>query len=187
MKRYIGWVGNGVIAVLLVAMAVLVFFSVGSKISSDGMPKFVNYKLMVVLSGSMSPVFEAGDAIIVKFVDIPLIKTGDIITFKDPADAKRIVTHRVIEIQNKKNLAFKTKGDANSLQDNLPVPAGNVIGKMKFSIPYFGHTVEFAKTKKGLVWLIIVPGVLVILGELRHIAKTMAEKEKNNEEVARSG
>ena len=187
MKKYISMAGNIIIAFLLVAMVVLVFFSVGAKLSPDGIAKMANYKLMVVLSGSMSPVFEAGDVVIVAANKKPAYNKGDVITFKDPEDGKRVITHRVVEVLKEgKQFSYRTKGDANNVADQKPVPASNIIGQQKWRIPYFGRLVEFAKTKQGLVWLIIVPGILIIVSELRSIAKAITEEieRKKREAVA---
>ncbi|MBU7005677.1 signal peptidase I [Phosphitispora fastidiosa] len=178
--------GNAFIAVLVLVMVVLVFFTVGSKISPDGLPKLADYRLMVVLSGSMSPVFEAGDVIAVSGQKKQTeYQKGDVITFKDPEDTKRIVTHRVAEVvKDDTGVSYRTKGDANGSIDSKPVPADNVIGQQTIRIPYFGRVVEFAKTKQGLVWLIIVPGVLIIVSELRSIGKAITgEVEKKKQEA----
>lgn len=189
MKKYAKWAGNLIVGVLLVVMLVLVFFTVGSKFSPDGLPKIGKYQLMVVLSGSMSPVFEAGDVIIVSGKKDPdQYKKGDIITFKDPQDPKKIVTHRIIEAVKKgKLVSYRTKGDANKVPDLVPVPSGNVLGQQKLGIPYFGRLVEFAKTKQGLIWLIIVPGFFIIASELRNIAKVITDEieRKKREAVAK--
>jgi len=185
MKNVFKILGNVMVVVLMILLVALVFFTISSKKNKDGIPKLGGYQLLVVLSGSMRPVFNEGDVIIVQAVAVSGIKKGAIITFKDPEDSNRIVTHRVIDIQKHKGLVFKTKGDANNTADRLAVPAGNIIGQMKFKIPYMGKGVEFAKTKKGLVWLIIVPGTLVILSEVRHLAKILADTERKKQEGAR--
>ncbi len=186
--KYLRWAGNTIVIFLLAIMVVPVFFSVSSKLSPDGMPKVADYKLMVVLSGSMSPVFKAGDVIVVSGAKkSDQYQKGDIITFKDPEDSRRIVTHRVTEvIRDGNGVSYRTKGDANNVADLKPVPAENVIGQQKWRIPYFGRLVEFAKTKKGLVWLILVPGILIIVSELRSIAKAITDEveRKKREAVA---
>jgi len=186
--RYLQWAGNAIVIFLLAIMGVLVFFTVGSKLSPDGMPKFTDYRLMVVLSGSMSPVFEAGDVIVVSGAKkTDGYQKGDVITFKDPENPKRVVTHRVTEvIRDGNGVSYRTKGDANSEPDRLAVPSINVIGQQKLHIPYLGKVVEFANTKRGFIWLIVVPGILIIIGELRNISKIIADEveKKKREAVA---
>lgn len=178
MKKALKWVGNIITVILVLAMAVLVFFTLGGKLSKDGLPKIAKYKMMVVLSGSMHPAFEAGDVVIVfENPKKDSYKKDDIITFKDPGDIKRIITHRIVEVLNEKNLvSYKTKGDANDTADLKPVPAINVIGQEKMHIPYLGRAVEFAKTKQGFIWLIVVPGLFIILSELRGISKAITNE-----------
>lgn len=180
------WTGNTIVAFILVVMVVLVFFTVGARVTPDGLPKLADYKLMVVLSGSMSPVFEAGDVIVVSGTKSGKeYKKGDIITFKDPEEAARVVTHRVVEVlRDGDTVSYKTKGDANSTPDTSPVPSGHVIGRQELTIPYFGRVVEFSKTKQGLIWMIFMPGVFIIVSELRNITKAVAnEVEKKKREA----
>ncbi|GAB4259546.1 signal peptidase I [Thermincola ferriacetica] len=186
LRKFMKWIWNIIIGLLLMSMAVLVFFSLGAKISPEGLPGIGSYKMMVVLSGSMSPAFEAGDVIVVSGAKKKdAYQKGDVITFKDPEDDKRIVTHRVVEvIREGKQVSYRTKGDANDAADQKPVPAANVIGQQKWHIPYFGRVVEFAKTRQGLVWMIIVPGIVIILSELRSIGKAITDEiERKRREV----
>lgn len=178
MKKKLKIVANIVFALLIAAMAVLAFFSVSSKISSDGVSKIANYRFMTVLSGSMHPAFEAGDVIVVDG-ERDQFRKDDIITFKDPLDSKRIITHRVAEVlQNVKGISYRTKGDANNATDLNLVPQANVIGIYKIHVPKIGYAINFAKTTKGLIWLIIVPGILIIINELRAIAKAISEEKE---------
>lgn len=184
MKKVWSFVSNIMVVILIILLVVLVFFTISPKKTKGGIPGLGGLQLMVVLSGSMKPVFNEGDVIIVRPAPVSNIKKGDIITFKDPEDPNRAVTHRVTDIRRDKGLVFKTKGDANNTADRLAVPAGNIIGRMEIRIPYLGKVMEFAKTKKGLVWLIIAPGILVILSEIRYIAKIMADGERKEQEGA---
>lgn len=156
-----------------------------SKFSGDGSSKLGAYEMMVVLSGSMSPHFNAGDVIIVSTSKLGEYNVGDVITFKDPEDARKIVTHRVAEVQKNGNrVMYRTKGDANSTADPKPVPGSNIIGLQKWSVPYFGKVIEFTKTKQGLILLIILPGILIIASEIRVLAKAMNyQSEENKREV----
>lgn len=189
LKKTLHWAANVLVTVLLIAMVVLVFFSVSSKFSGDGTSKFGSYKMLVVLSGSMSPYFNAGDVIIDSTEKKAQYNVGDVITFKDPEDPKKIITHRIIEVvHDGDKLSYHTKGDANNSADPKPIPASNVIGNQKWNIPYFGRVVEFAKTKQGLALLVILPGLLIIAGEFKNLVKVIAEESiSNNEREVVSG
>lgn len=188
MKKELHLIGSIVATMLMVLMIVLVFFLLSAKLSADGTTRLGSYQLMVVLSGSMSPQFEAGDVIVVAAQHNAQYRVGDVITFEDPQDGTRVITHRVVEIIPEGSaLQYRTKGDANDAADPLPVPAENVIGRQVWNIPYFGWVVEFAKTKQGIVALIIAPSLAVIVNEFRGMVILIREEElKRQRELEQS-
>ncbi len=123
-----------------------------------------NYKMMVVLSGSMEPTIKTGSIVVVKPESI--YKEGDVITFKDPNKPKYSITHRIAEIKGDK---FITKGDANKAADNDNIGKNQVLGKLLLAVPFVGYPVNFAKTQNGLIILIIIPAVIIIYSELLNI------------------
>lgn len=122
----------------------------------------------VVQSGSMTPAIPAGSLVIVS----PQSQyfENDIITYytndQNGARQKLPTTHRIIELVKGQNLGFKTQGDANNSPDPFITPAKNVIGKVIFHLPYFGRFTAFAKSKNGLIFLIVAPAVLLVYTEL---------------------
>lgn len=132
----------------------------------------------VVLSASMSPAIEAGDVVIVNGVSPDEISQGDVITFQaspghqsTTPDVNR-VTHRVVEVVEKDGqVQFRTKGDANEEADAQLVPGSAVVGTVLFSIPFIGYFVTYAGTKLGIIAFVVVPSVLLIVGELWDLLK----------------
>jgi signal peptidase len=110
--------------------------------------------------------------------DPSAIQAGDIITYKGNDDSETLTTHRVMEVNNDGGLEFVTKGDANDVLDGSPVPAANIVGVVNYSVPYLGHLMAFTQTKKGLIALVFIPGMLVIIMELRNLFKYAAEMEE---------
>lgn len=183
MKKALSLAGNVVFAVMILFVLALLFIVLSDKIDRGNGHRAAGYRIYVVLSGSMKPVFDAGSVIAVKGVDPKTVAVGDIITFSDPEDGKRNVTHRVTGIQNKDGaLSFVTKGDANEEADFTPVPAANVLGRTICWVPYAGFLVEFAKGKKGLLLFLIIPGVFFILLELKNLFKYAREYEAEQKE-----
>lgn len=74
----------------------------------------------------MNPVFEKGDIVYVKKVDLANLKQDDIITFM-PQDGTILVTHRITKIEQENNLIY-TKGDANSNEDFTPIRYEDIVG-----------------------------------------------------------
>ncbi|MDA8234126.1 MAG: signal peptidase I [Clostridia bacterium] len=184
MNTFLKYLSNVMTKLIILLLIVLGAFTISSRQSSNGLPKLAGYQFMVVLSDSMSPSINAGDVIMVRHVAVSAIKKGDIITYKDPADLNRYVTHRVVGIHKGKGLEFGTKGDANNAVDNLMVPAKNLIGSLEVRIPKIGHLVKYTNSTKPLIWLVIVPALLALLSEIVQIAKALSDEEKRKQERA---
>jgi signal peptidase len=123
-----------------------------------------NMKLLTVLSGSMEPQIHTGSLIFIR--PAGEYNVGDIVT-KTTEEKDVTVTHRIIEkemIDGK--VMFTTKGDANNVADNEKVPQEKIVGKVFLNTPYLGYAVNFAKTKQGLILIIIIPAVIIIFEEL---------------------
>ncbi|MGI6582777.1 MAG: signal peptidase I [bacterium] len=161
----------------LVLMAVLVLSLLQSRFTGSA-PTIAGHHLYVVLSGSMSPAFETGSLVVVRPVEAEDIAVGDIITFREPGEETKLTTHRVVEIEKQGGLHFITKGDANGVVDQEPVPAENLVGRVVLAIPYAGYVADFAQTKQGLVTMVIIPGILIIIFEARNLLRYAGELER---------
>ncbi|GAB6172786.1 signal peptidase I [Paradesulfitobacterium aromaticivorans] len=180
MKRFLKWTGNIITAVLLLGLLLVTYFSISAKLSGEA-PKVFGHELMTVLSGSMEPVIHTGSVIVVNpAVDISRLQVGDIITFRSPEDKDKIITHRILSIEGvEASTRFTTKGDANNAEDPKPIPVSNVVGKYaNITIPYLGYTLAFAKSKIGVISLLIVPGALLILWQLVSLFRAISHMEK---------
>lgn len=104
------------------------------------------YKMIAVASGSMQPTYDRGDAIIYEKSKAKDIEVGEILAFKYKT---LIVTHRVVGKYNSNNtIKFKTKGDANKDNDAFLIPEEDVLGVVKYVVPYIGlPTVWFNEVK----------------------------------------
>ena len=108
------------------------------------------------------------------------IKAGDTITFYSP-QSEKLTSHRVIAIEEGSSFYFRTKGDANEDSDNFILPAQNMVGKVCFHIPYLGYVTQFVKTPLGLLLTLLIPGLAIIVMELRNIRHELAGKEIEND------
>jgi signal peptidase len=178
-SRVITIINNIFSAVIVLLIIIMVVFLVQYKVSG-GQPKIAGYHMYIVLSGSMKPAFDARSLIFVKPVEAESIKEGDIITYRGSGDKQSLTTHRVVGIDASKPgaLKFITKGDANEVNDPVPVPAENLVGRMVLAIPYVGVLMSFGQTKQGILILIIVPGVLLMISEIH---KLYVNRGKNKE------
>ena len=99
------------------------------------------YQPIAVLSGSMSPTFNRGDAVVIEKLNTQekdKLKKGDIIQF---VSGTKYVVHRIEEITNDEygNKLFITKGDHNNTVDFDKVHLENVKGKVAAIIPFIGY------------------------------------------------
>lgn len=137
---------------------------------------------MVVLTDSMKGTFDSGSLVICKAADPEKVQIGDIICFYDPAGNGTSTTiHRVTEIETDEtgSVSFVTKGDANNMEDAVPVPADKLLGVYKFQIAGLGSLVLFMQTTQGLIVFVAIP-VLLLVGYdmIRH---RMDEKKKDSD------
>src|ERR671915_499573 len=87
MRRRLGTIAKGT-AGLLSGLAVLSALAYGALVLGG-------YRPVVVYSGSMEPELGVGSVALVKSVPSASVEVGDVITFADPYQPGRLVTHRV--------------------------------------------------------------------------------------------
>lgn len=119
--------------IVIIAIISLLTLVIQKIIFKNEMPNIFGFKILQVMSGSMSGTFETGDLILVKKITNESdLNIGDIITFKVN---ESLVTHRIIDItKNNGKLEFTTKGDANNVKDIDKVEFNNIEGKFLFKI-----------------------------------------------------
>lgn len=152
-----------IIATLFVAV-IYFSFSLGIKIYLH-----TDTPIMVVVSGSMIPTINVNDIIIVKGVNPQTLKVGDIIVFHDPrfkigslcGDGHCIV-HRIVEVIRDEVPKFKTKGDANMMQDPFIVDSNHVIGKVILVIPEIGIIARIFKPPYNYLFVVTILIVFIL-------------------------
>jgi signal peptidase len=122
------------------------------------------YKPVVVYSGSMEPGLPVGTLAFVESVPAESVRVGDVITFGDPHQPGRLVTHRVVETAetDEGELAFRTKGDANLNRDPWAIALPDEAGRLAFDVPYVGYALWYAKTREVRLGLILLVSGLVL-------------------------
>lgn len=148
---------EGVTTILVAAVVVLAVLLVG--------PRLAGFQVFTVLSGSMEPAYHTGSLIYVKEVDYTEIEAGQVITFM--LDEDTVATHRVVEVvpdeEDPAVLRYRTKGDANDVEDGSPVHYKNVLGTPVFTIPYLGYFANYIQNPPGMYIAISAGAVLLIL------------------------
>ncbi|HLC03370.1 MAG TPA: signal peptidase I [Anaerolineales bacterium] len=163
MGRYVLWISRAGFALLLAGIVALFV-----------VPRLLGWQLQVVLSGSMGPALPAGSVSFVEPVDPQSLEAGDLLVFQLPRDPSQQVSHRIVEIRGEGEAReFHTKGDANNAPDEYWVPASNVQGAVRWAIPYVGYVVPHVRTPLGYAILILIPAVIIIVGEARRIRASL--------------
>ena len=120
----------------------------------------------VVASGSMIPVLEVYDVLIVQGHDpFEEIKIGDIIVFNRPSDHNRVIVHRVVSIIDENPKTIRTQGDANPASipgTDFPISEEEYIGKVVYTLPQVGYITQLLKPPTNYIIIAIVIGVMII-------------------------
>jgi len=131
----------------------------------------------VVASGSMIPVLQVYDVLIVQgHVSFDDIKVGDIIVFNRPTTHDRVIVHRVASIIDDNPKTIRTKGDANPGSipgTDFPITKDDYIGKVAYVIPQVGYVTQLLKPPINYIIIVIVIGIMIV----KQMYKKKNEKE----------
>ena len=127
----------------------------------------LGWQLQAVQSGSMAPTYPRGSLLVISAVDPADVEAGMALVFEDPRSPGRLVTHRVVTVAPGDELAFITRGDANRSADVAPVPAHLVRGRVLWQVTHLGTILDWLQWPRSFVLLVLVPGVLLAISELR--------------------
>ena len=95
------------------------------------------YKMIAIMSNSMSPTYRRGDAIIYNEVDTSELKVDDILAFQKDGI---VVTHRIVKVWKQGNTYYyTTKGDNNNTEDSFKPREENVLGRVEYVFKYIGY------------------------------------------------
>ncbi len=153
----------GVVWAIMVAGALLVLLIAG--------PLALGDHPHTDLTGSMEPTISPGDVVIDEQIAPTEARVGDIVTFRDPEQESKLLTHRVVSVKRLGDgrYAFVTQGDANNTQEHWRVPADAQIGRVIYTVPWVGHIAVFARARPGMLLLVGVPLLLILVEELMRI------------------
>ncbi len=160
-------------------------FLFGALVIFSFLPITGNVKLLTVLSGSMEPAIHTGSLVVVK--PMGEYNVGDVVT-RNTNEGNVTITHRVVtkDVIDGETL-LGTKGDANNVADNEKIPQSMIMGKVILNIPYLGYLINFAKTTKGLMLIIVIPAVIIVYEELGKMKKEIVKMTKKKKETKESG
>lgn len=177
-KKVLKVIGNIIFYGLLLSFILISGIMLKAK-SSGVQPSIFGNKFYIVLTGSMSPTIKVGDLVVVKEVKPEDIKENDIITFGSNS-SDNITTHRVKEVLNDgQDISYVTQGDANNVEDPMPVESDVLLGKVNKVIPSVGTILLWIQKN---IMKILAGFIAIIAGSfLFSKFKSKAKNEKNGD------
>ncbi len=143
-------------------------------------PYLFGNKSLTVLSGSMEPTLHVGDVVIVHEISPLTARVGDIVTFRDPADPTRLITHRARSIQAVGNtIRFVTKGDANNSVENWEISGDGKIGLVQYRVPRIGYVLSWIRGKLGRLMLVVFPALALGAWEIHRIWRPRPDEDED--------
>ena len=146
------------------------------------LPLAFHARPLVVLSGSMEPTLGTGDVTVVRTIAPLDARPGDVVTFRDPDNADRLITHRVREMRAQGGaVVFRTRGDANTASERWQISSTEKIGRVAYRIPKLGWVLMYARSKGLFVLMLGGALALLLVLELTSIWRT---EEGDGDQVA---
>jgi signal peptidase I len=128
------------------------------------------FKPVAVYSGSMRPTLGVGSLAVDRVIPASRVRVGDVITFNDPYDKGRLITHRIAQIvPTDHGLAYRTKGDANAARDPWAIRLNDQVGHVAFDVPLAGYLLWYAHTREIRALLFGALALFLLFGALRWI------------------
>ena len=145
---------------MIVAVAILVIW-IGLQAAFGTQNPFY-----VVASGSMIPVLQVYDIIIIQGHEpFEEVQVGDIIVFDRPSDHNRVIVHRVQAILDENPKTVRTQGDANPTWirgTDYPITEEEYIGKVAYIVPQVGYITQILKPPMNYIIIAVVIGIMII-------------------------
>jgi signal peptidase len=130
----------------------------------------LGYRAEPVLSGSMEPTLPVGSLAIVEKVPADQVERGDVVTFNTPGDDESLTTHRIVGIEREDGRsAYRTRGDANEVDDPWLIAQRGQMGRLVVDVPYAGYATRWLAQPEIRTGVVIVGAVLALLIILRRI------------------
>src|SRR5881409_404810 len=116
----------------------------------------------VVSSGSMEPVLQINDVLIVRDGGSwHELKVGDIIVFNRPEGGDRVIVHRIADILS--DGTIRTKGDANPSSipgTDFPIRQDDYIGRVVYVVPGIGVVTKIISPPVNYIIIAIILAIL---------------------------
>ncbi|CCY79278.1 signal peptidase [Mycoplasma sp. CAG:877] len=171
-----------IIKIFVVAMlSIYLLFVIVQRFTNNS--SILGYRVFTIATGSMEPVYNINDVILVKDTAPSTLKKGDDIAYLGNRDAVKglIVTHRIIRIETFSDgkVHYTLKGVNNKYEDPS-ITEDQILGKVVGKLPVVNFINHVVKNIYGFFFLVFCPLVLVIFLE---IADTIIDMKLEKNEI----
>ena len=133
-------------------------------------PALFGFHNFTVMSGSMEPTIHTGDVVVDQQISPLDARIGDIVTFRDPQNHSKLITHRVRRIEVRGGVvSFATKGDASNTVQRWSVPATGHIGRVVLHLWKLGYLLWWVSQPWGRLLLVVIPVLALGVYEIKRI------------------
>lgn len=154
------WAVGGVIAGLVLSVTI---------------PSLFGYSVLNVMSGSMGPTIETGSVVWEEQISPLDARVGDVVTFPDPEDRGRLITHRLRSIRvTGRTAQMVTKGDGNHTVERWSVPVNGKLGRVIYHVPKLAYARVWISSHTGSMAV----GVIVLALALGAVVEIWRPRRK---------
>lgn len=118
----------------------------------------LGWQPITIISGSMAPAVQPGHVVVVEPFSGQELGPGTVVTYRDGTQ-DRLVTHRIAAVDEDGTIT--TKGDANAVDDPVPLTPDRIVGVGRLVVPAAGLPSLWAY--QGRTDLLAVVAVLTVL------------------------
>ena len=154
--RVRGWVGR-------VLAWTVILGAFGALLVAVVVPRLEDATPYAVLTGSMRPSLPEGTLVVVRPTRPESVGIGTLITYQIHSGQPTVVTHRVVaqSIDGNGSRVFRTRGDANDVEDAGWVKPVQIKGEVWYAVPQVGRAhALLSRQEHQLAVYVVVAGLL---------------------------
>ena len=169
MKKAIGAIFGFIKFVLWLFIIALLAVVLTQRVTNNE-KGFLGIRIFTVVTESMVPKYNVGDAILVKEVLPEELRVGDDITYlgKEETFKDKYITHQIIEIEKKEDGKYRivTKGIANDEKDP-EIDETQVFGRVLYKTKIISYFNGVVGNLYSMYFVVVVPMAIMIFFEFR--------------------
>lgn len=166
---------------IITVFLVMLLAIVATQRVSNNKASIAGFRVFTVITESMVPKYNIGDAICTVYVDPSEIKVGDDVTYIGEQDSfkDKIITHRVINIEKGENdlYIFETQGIANDEPDPK-INQTQIYGKVIYKIKTISYLNGIIGNLYGMYFAIFIPMGIILFLDFAVLRKDKEELEE---------